>query len=78
MSAAEDSARKRLFGKARRLCSQALEIKRGDSRAASVCAIASCSLGNERQAKRYYNMTAGQRKNQVYQICITKGLNVRE
>lgn len=75
---AEDAAKAGLYGKARRLCSQALELKPRAPRAVSVCAIAACNLGNERLAKRYYNMAAGQRQSQIYQICLIKGINVRE
>ncbi|GAB4568363.1 MAG: hypothetical protein Tsb0020_21730 [Haliangiales bacterium] len=76
MKKAEKSARKNHYGQARKLCTQALEIKNGDARAASVCSIASCALGNRQGAKKYYDMITGPRKNSVYQICSTKGIDV--
>jgi pSer/pThr/pTyr-binding forkhead associated (FHA) protein len=75
---AQEAARSNLYGKARRLCSQALEVRRGEPRAVMVCAIAACNLGNARLAKRYYAMATTDQKNQLYQICRNKGIEVRE
>lgn len=78
LNEAQEAARNNLYGKARRLCSQALEVRRGEPRAVMVCAIAACNLGNARLAKRYYAMATTDQKNQLYQICRNKGIEVRE
>jgi pSer/pThr/pTyr-binding forkhead associated (FHA) protein len=78
LAEAQEAARNNLYGRARRLCSQALEQRRGEPRAVMVCAIAACNLGNARLAKRYYGMAGADQKNQLYQICRSKGIEVRE
>jgi pSer/pThr/pTyr-binding forkhead associated (FHA) protein len=79
LAEAQDAAKNGLYGKARRLCSQALEQRKGEPRAVTVCAIAACNLANARLAKRYYGMAGTQdQKNQIYQICRSKGIEVRE
>lgn len=76
---AEEAGRKGLFGQARRLCSQALKLKPRDGRASVVCAIAACNLNNEQAARRYYASAPTQEyKNQIYQICRSKGIEVRQ
>lgn len=75
----EKAGREGLFGKAHRLCSQALEIEPGQPRAGMVCAIAACNLGNKRLARRYYALAATeQQEKQIYQICRSKGIELRE
>ncbi|WP_428263581.1 FHA domain-containing protein [Haliangium sp.] len=78
MAEAKTAAIKGLYGRTQRLCRQALEIKRGDQDAISLCATSACDLGNVRVAKRYYNMATPQRKSQIYQLCYNKGVDVRE
>jgi pSer/pThr/pTyr-binding forkhead associated (FHA) protein len=76
---AEEAGRKGLFGQARRLCSQALKLKPRDGRASVICAIAACNLENEAAARRYYASAPTQEhKNQIYQICRSKGIEVRQ
>jgi hypothetical protein len=75
----EEAARKGLYGQARRLCSKALEIEPAQPRAVIVCAIAACNLNNERLAKRYYALAATEdRQRHIYQICRSKGIELRE
>lgn len=75
----EEAARKGLYGQARRLCSQALEMEPAQPRAVIVCAIAACNLNNKRLAKRYYALAATEdRQRHIYQICRSKGIELRE
>lgn len=75
---AEDAGRKGLYAKSHRLCSQALALEPGQPRAVIVCAVAACNLQNARLAKRYYGMAkAPDEKNVIYQICRSKGIEVR-
>jgi hypothetical protein len=75
----ENAGRRGLYGKAHKLCSQALEMEPGQPRAAMLCAISACNLGNKRLSRKYYAMleTEEQQK-QIYQICTSKGIEVRE
>jgi hypothetical protein len=65
------------FGKAIRLCEQALAKKRGDQDAAMVCVIAACNLKNAAKAKRYINkLRSAGRKGMARQICLKQGVKV--
>jgi len=65
------------FGKAIRLCEQALSIKNGDQDAAMVCVIASCNLKNATKAKRYIGkLRSAGRKGMARQICLKQGVKV--
>lgn len=75
---AQEAALKGQYGKARKLCEQALEQQSREPRAILSCAIAACNLGNARLAKRYYGMASPDQKGQIYQICRQKGIEVRE
>lgn len=67
------------YGKAHRLCSQALDMDARQPRALNVCAIAACSLGNKRLSQKYYEMAeTEQRQQQIYQICMSKGIELRK
>lgn len=75
----EEAARVGMYGQARRLCSQALEIEPAQPRAVVVCAVAACNLNNRRLAKRYYAMAPTQEyKNMIYQVCRSKGIDAHE
>lgn len=78
LSEAKDAAKINLYGKALRLCSDALKLKPGDQEAVSVCAIAACGMGNQKQAKRYQKMAIGARQNQIAQVCMLKGVDLRQ
>ncbi len=65
------------FGKAIRLCEQALSIKNGDQDAAMVCVIASCNLKNASKAKKYIGkLRSAGRKGMARQICLKQGVKV--
>jgi tRNA A-37 threonylcarbamoyl transferase component Bud32 len=78
LAEAQDAATNNLYGKARKLCSAALELRPGEPRAGLVCAIAACNLGNARLAKRYYAIVQQERQANIVQICRYKGIDVRE
>ena len=74
---ARSAAKSGQFGKAIRLCEQALAKKRGDQDAAMVCVIASCNLKNATKAKRYINkLRSAGRKGMARQICLKQGVKV--
>lgn len=78
MTEAKDAAKANLYGKALRLCSDALKLKPGDQEAVSVCAIAACGMGNIKQAKRYHKQAIGARQSQIVQICMLKGVDLHQ
>lgn len=78
MAEAREAAKINLYGKALRLCSDALKLQPGEQEAVSVCAIAACGMGNQKQAKRYHRMAIGTRQNQILQICQSKGVDLRQ
>ena len=73
---AERLAIKSNYVEAQQLCERALKDRPGNSRAASVCAICACNLGKREAARHFYSMTRGDRRNQVWQVCQTKGINL--
>jgi hypothetical protein len=76
LAEAQNAARAGLYGKARRLCSLALEKQPGDVNAVTVCAIAACNVGDTRWAKRYYAMASADQKHAIYNICSAKGIDL--
>lgn len=75
----EEAGKNHQFGKAHRLCSQALDMEPGQPRAVMLCAIAACNLGNKRLSQKYYEMAGTeQRQQQIYQICMNKGIELRK
>ena len=76
MTEAKDAAKAGQYGKAQRLCSDALKLKPGDQDAVSVCGIAACGQNNAKAAKRYHKMAIGERKQQIVQICLLKGIDI--
>ncbi len=75
---AKAAARGGLYGRARRLCGEALRIRPGDQEAILTCGIAACGLGDARLAKRYHGQASGPRQSQIYQVCLSKGIDVRQ
>ena len=66
-------------GKSHRLCSQALDMDPRQPRPVMVCAVAACNLRNERLARKYYEMAkTEQRQGQIFQICMSKGIDLRK
>jgi tRNA A-37 threonylcarbamoyl transferase component Bud32/tetratricopeptide (TPR) repeat protein len=73
---AQDAAFKGQYGRARRLCEQALEVQPREPRAISICATSACGLGNERLAKRYYVLAQGDERRMIQQLCSSKGIEL--
>jgi hypothetical protein len=75
----EEAGRQGLSGKSHRLCSQALDMDSRQPRALMVCAIAACNLRNKRLAKKYYALLeTEEQQGQIYQICTSRRIDVRE
>jgi pSer/pThr/pTyr-binding forkhead associated (FHA) protein/tetratricopeptide (TPR) repeat protein len=73
---AQDAAFKGQYGRARKLCEQALEVQPREPRAVSICATAACGLGNARLAKRYYDQAVGPERRMIQQLCSGKGIEL--
>jgi pSer/pThr/pTyr-binding forkhead associated (FHA) protein len=73
---AQDAAFKGQYGRARKLCEQALEIQPREPRAVSICATSACGLGNARLAKRYYDQSVGPERRMIQQLCSSKGIEL--
>ena len=71
-SASEAAARNGQYGKALRLCEDALRVDKSNVRATTACAIAACNLKLAAKAKTYINRLAGQgaRHAAMRQICL--------
>ena len=71
---AREAAKDTQFGKALRLCRQALALRPGDQEATMVCSIASCNLKREGDAEKFYSrIKSSSRKAMVRQICLRNG-----
>ncbi len=74
---AEQAAKVGQFGRALRLCEDALRKQRGHQQAVMVCAIAACNLKNLTKAKQYYNqIQASSRKSMARQICLRNSVKL--
>jgi ABC transport system ATP-binding/permease protein len=62
------------YGKARRLCNDALRLKPRDQEAATLCGFAACNMKNAKLAKRYQSMLPETRKSSVRQTCLKAGI----
>jgi ABC transport system ATP-binding/permease protein len=62
------------YGKARRLCNDALKLKPRDQEAATLCGFAACNMKNAKMAKRYQAMLPETRKSSVRQTCLKAGI----
>jgi tRNA A-37 threonylcarbamoyl transferase component Bud32 len=76
LTEAGDAAYKNQYGRARKLCEQALEIQPREPRAVSICGAAACGLENARLAKRYYDQAKGDQRNLIQQLCARKGIEL--
>jgi Flp pilus assembly protein TadD len=75
LSQAQSATKATQFGKALKLCRQALEQKPNDMEALSTCAIASCKLKQGPQAKKFIRRIKNpQRKSLLNQICLTESV----
>ena len=73
---AQAAAREGEFGRALRLCEDALRRSRGHSEALMVCLISACNLRNVSKAKRYMSQISGDRRIYARQICLRHGVDV--
>ncbi len=74
----EEHMRAARYGQAHVKCSRALALKPSDEHAASLCAIAACSIDEPQLAKRYYQLINDTRALQVRQICLSRGVDLHE
>jgi pSer/pThr/pTyr-binding forkhead associated (FHA) protein len=72
---ARAAAKNAQWGKALRLCEDALRIDRGNADAVMVCALASCNLKNTAKAKMYIGKLSAQRQGMARQSCLRNGLD---
>jgi ABC transport system ATP-binding/permease protein len=73
---AQSAARAGEFGRAMRLCEDALRRSRGHSEALMVCLISACNLRNVSKAKRYMSQISGDQRIYARQICLRHGVDV--
>ena len=74
---AKAAAKGSQFGKALRLCEQALKKNPGNQEAAMVCSIAACNLKSGAKAKRHIRKLNGShRKGMARQICLRNGVTI--
>ncbi len=73
---AKTAAKSAQFGKALRLCSEAIRKGGGGQDAAMVCAIAACNLKSASRAKRYIRSLSTSRRNMARQICLRNGVKI--
>ena len=73
---ASDEAKKGNYGRAYKLCEDALDIRSGHPRARMVCTIASCKLKNTKRAKRHYGRLSDSAKRAVKQLCAASGVKL--
>jgi hypothetical protein len=72
---AKVAAKASMFGKALKLCEDALDACKGDQEALTVCAISACNLKNEGKAKRYIKgLKSTDRRSMAAQICMRFGI----
>lgn len=75
----EKAGKEAQYGKAHKLCSQALEMEPGQPRAVMLCAVSACNLRNKRLSKKYYAMLeTEEQQGQIFQICMVKGIDLRK
>jgi pSer/pThr/pTyr-binding forkhead associated (FHA) protein len=73
---AGDAAYKNQYGRARKLCEQALEKQPREPRAVGICGAAACGLENARLAQRYYDQAVGDQRRLIQQLCARKGIEL--
>jgi thioredoxin-like negative regulator of GroEL len=74
---ARAAAKATQFGRAMRLCEDALHRRHGDSEALMICAISACNLKNVSKAKRYIGQIAPDRQGMARQICLRNGVETQ-
>jgi pSer/pThr/pTyr-binding forkhead associated (FHA) protein len=72
---ARAAAKNSQWGKALRLCEEALQSDRGNADAVMVCALASCNLKNTAKAKNYIGRLNPSRQGMARQSCLRNGID---
>ncbi|HTJ41994.1 MAG TPA: FHA domain-containing protein [Kofleriaceae bacterium] len=72
---ARAAAKNSQWGKALRLCEEALQSDRGNADAIMVCALASCNLKNTAKAKSYIGKLSSSRQGMARQSCLRNGID---
>jgi pSer/pThr/pTyr-binding forkhead associated (FHA) protein len=72
---ARAAAKNSQWGKALRLCEEALQADRGNADAVMVCALASCNLKNTAKAKNYIGRLNPSRQGMARQSCLRNGID---
>jgi ABC transport system ATP-binding/permease protein len=73
---ASEAAKKGNYGRAHKLCEEALEAQAGHPKALMVCTIASCKLRNTSRARRHFRRLMPVAQRQVKQLCAQSGVKV--
>ena len=76
LTEAREAAKSNHFGKALRLCRDALTARPGDQAATLVCAMAACNLQREGDARRYHGRLRAEQQAHVVQICLRNGVGL--
>ncbi|RMH41014.1 MAG: FHA domain-containing protein [Deltaproteobacteria bacterium] len=74
--AASEAAKKHNYGRANKLCEDALEIQPTHPRARLICTIAACRMSNEKRARRHYARLSEAAKRSVKQLCAQQGIQL--
>lgn len=64
------------YGKAFKLCEDALEINDRDANARQVCALAACKMNNSKKAKKHYDKLSASARRLVYTQCKQFGVEL--
>jgi hypothetical protein len=78
LSEAQEAAKRGFYGKAHRLCRDALDIQPGEPRALEVCTIAACNLGHAAVAKGYYTKLPTSRRSSLHRLCRARGIDLEQ
>ncbi len=73
---AKAAAKNSQWGKALRLCEEAMRSSKGNQEAVMVCALASCNLKNTSKAKLYIGQLGSARAQMARQSCLRNGVEV--
>ncbi|MCE9578207.1 MAG: FHA domain-containing protein [Deltaproteobacteria bacterium] len=73
---AKAAAKNSQWGKALRLCEEAMRSSKGNQEAVMVCALASCNLKNTAKAKLYIGQLGSARAQMARQSCLRNGVEV--
>jgi pSer/pThr/pTyr-binding forkhead associated (FHA) protein len=71
---ASNAAKAGNYGRAYKLCEDALDVDANHPQARMVCTIASCKMKNSKRAKRHYGKLSASSKRAVKQLCASSGI----